>query len=156
MIRQGIGYPLTLKNGGLQLKSDADLVQDAIFSILQTQPYERVMRPRYGIPDQLFDAIGDFQVVVGLYERSLRQQINYPNVTFELSGEFDDGGLGTIRVVWALDGLPQPDLLIPLEPDLRVATSRLNLIQEKQPEALLDNDYRPYRDENYEPLLEAV
>jgi hypothetical protein len=130
---QGIGYPLAVKNGGLVLHQDVDLVRDGILSILLTQPLERVMRPAYGTPDQAFDAISDFNQILGEYQRRISQQIGYSGVTIVVTGEIADDGLAQIFVTWAVDGIPQPTISLTQQPSGQLVPDGL----------LLDADYVP-------------
>lgn len=105
-IRRGIRYPLTLSNGGLAVSVDADLVKEAIFSILETRPYERVMRD-YGTYDYVFDTIKDPGVICEQIRISLRTQI--PEIDqLEVTGKIDESGVMQVQILWGVNGVPQP------------------------------------------------
>lgn len=105
---RGIAYPLKIKNGAIALAIDADMVKGHIFSVLQTEPGERVMRLRYGTPDYLFDGVRDINVIAQFVRSRLVAEI--PDVEFAVRGQIDDGGAAVLSVGWALDGQPQPPL----------------------------------------------
>jgi len=52
---QSIAYPLTIERGRLVLVSGDDIVPQAIASLLDTVPGERVMQPDYGAGVSLFE-----------------------------------------------------------------------------------------------------
>jgi hypothetical protein len=103
---QGLTYPLTLNNGGLQLSQDYALVGQAIMSVLETRPYERIMRPNYGTPDLVFDAGSDISLIVERIHIALETQI--PDVQFAVTGDVGDDGDCRLSVGWSINGIPQP------------------------------------------------
>ncbi len=57
---QGIAYPLTANNSGrLVLSFGAAAAEDAMESIMQTEPGERVMQPDYGGAVGVHEPVGD-------------------------------------------------------------------------------------------------
>lgn len=102
---RGITYPLALENGGLKVSSDYDLLRESIYSVLETRPGERIMRPTYGTPDLVFQAIANIAVVAEQVRISLDNQI--PQVDFEVVGTVDEGGAITLMVNWTVGALPQ-------------------------------------------------
>ena len=54
---RGLTYPLTLKNGNLGTTQDLSLVEEHIISVLETRPYERVMRGGYGFDPMIFHTL---------------------------------------------------------------------------------------------------
>lgn len=105
---QGFTYPLTIKNGGLSLSTDFDLIRQQIMSVLETRPFERIMRPNYGTPDFIFDAVNDVSIIVERITIALETQINGP--TFAIEGAVNDDGVVTIAVNWSLNDIPQPPI----------------------------------------------
>ena len=54
----GISYPLDFNSrGDLTTSSDEFLVRDHILHILETFPGERIMNQRFGLPNQIFNAL---------------------------------------------------------------------------------------------------
>jgi hypothetical protein len=105
---QGIAYRLAVANGDLVLTSDVDLIRDHIFSVLETEPRERVMRPGYGTPDFLFTGVRDINLIAQFIRQCLEQEI--PGVQFSVTGTIADDGAGQVAVNWQVNGLPQPPL----------------------------------------------
>lgn len=105
---QGIAYPLTISDGQLSTATDADLVRQQIFSVLETRPHERVMRPRYGMPDLLFNAI-----VPGILGVAIQQALvaEIRQGVFEAAlADYDYEGGFAVEVRWSLSGIPQPPI----------------------------------------------
>ena len=110
---RGLCYPLKIENGAFCLATDADLIKSHIFSVLETEPGERVMNLGYGTPDFLFDGITDINVIAQLVRSRLTQEI--PDAEFSCRGTVDDGGGAVLTVGWAIDGQPQPPLNFALQ-----------------------------------------
>lgn len=104
---RGIAYPLAIANGSLVLATDTDLIKGHIISVLETEPLERVMRPGYGTPDFLFNAVQDIHLIAQYVRQALEREIA---ATFEVTGSLDDSGAGVLSVLWSVDGVPQPPL----------------------------------------------
>lgn len=103
---RGLTYPLQIVNGGLKTSTDIDLLREAIYSVLETVPSERVMQYTYGTPQLVFDAISSFNVVLEIIRQALETQI--PEVSrFEVLGDIDDEGVGRVTINWAVGELPQ-------------------------------------------------
>ena len=105
---RGIAYPLTIANGTLTLATDIDLLRGHIISVLETEPFERVMNPGYGTPDFLFDAIKDINLIAQYCRQTLEREID--QVTFEVTGVLGEDGAGVLTVIWTVEGIPQPPL----------------------------------------------
>lgn len=105
---RGIAYRLQVKDGQLVTHDDFELIRDHILSVLETEPYERVMRPDYGTPDFLLRSVTDINLIAQWVRQCLEREI--PDVLFAVQGRIDDGGAGVLVVRWAVDGQPQPPL----------------------------------------------
>ena len=111
--QRGIAYPLTLEDGQLAIAADADLIRTHIYSVLETEPKERVMAMNYGTPNLLFNTVADVFVIASAVQRSLSSQI--PDVVFSVSGELNEGGAVLLTVEWTLLGILQPPIRFELE-----------------------------------------
>ena len=105
---RGIAYPLTIADGQLATATDADLVRQQVFSVLETRPHERVMQPRYGMPDLLFSTLVPGVLGVAIQQalvREIRQGV------FEVAlVDYDGEGGFEVVVRWSLSGIPQPPI----------------------------------------------
>lgn len=111
---RGLTYPLQVKNGSLKLSEDFDTIRDAIFSVIETHPGERIIRQRFGCPDFIFEAVAHPQAVLARIQVALEEQI--PDVEFEVSGSIDEDGVMSVTIKWSIDEIPQP----PISLELRV------------------------------------
>lgn len=106
--KRGLRYPVALANGGLALSEDGDLKRDAIISVLQTRPYERVMRPDYGTPDYVFDAPPSAAVIASQIQLALENQVT--GVEFAVEAEATEAGDLLLSVPYAIQGVEQPPI----------------------------------------------
>ena len=51
--KRGLTYPLQIVNGRLAVSTDLALVEEQIVSVLETRPFERVMRSDYGFDPKI-------------------------------------------------------------------------------------------------------
>jgi len=105
-----LSYPLQIKDGGLQVSSDVDVIRESIYSVLETRPYERVMRPNYGTPDFIFDSYNNNRIVAELTRIQLERQL--PGVDFEVTGTIDDTGTARLTIQWAVSDVSQTAITI--------------------------------------------
>ncbi|BBD59510.1 hypothetical protein NIES2109_22970 [Nostoc sp. HK-01] len=111
---KGITFPLAVDPARKTLvtASDAELYRGHILSWLLTQPYERVMRPDYGLKDYLFTAIPDLDVITSEMQLGLTEYI--PECQFTLQGTINDLGETVITVFWSYLGEDQTTLNVTL------------------------------------------
>jgi uncharacterized protein len=99
-MRTTYAYPLRVDaNGRLVLSHDEDCDRDAIFSVLETRPGERIERPRYGTPDFVFESVARSVTIPGQIEAALTDQIGTVQ-QFEVSGEIADEGTLDLTIAW--------------------------------------------------------
>lgn len=103
---RGVSYPLTISNGSLQLSTDIQLIKESIFSVLETRFFERIMRPGYGTPDLIFDAIPSNEFALQQIRMALETQIE--DVDFDVTGTMLDSGQMFINIEWTVNEIPQP------------------------------------------------
>jgi len=54
---RGLQYPLEVKNGNLIVVENLDIIEQNIIEVLETRPFERVMRSNYGFDPRIFDVM---------------------------------------------------------------------------------------------------
>jgi hypothetical protein len=109
-LRRGIAYPLTVTaNGRLLLHEDLDLLRDRIIAVLETRPFEMVLRPGFGTPNFVFEA----GINPGLIIENIRQQLE-TQITevddWNIGGVMTDDGAMLISIQWVVYALPQPPI----------------------------------------------
>lgn len=103
-------YPLTSDGqGSLCLSRDEDLVAESIYSVLETRPGERIMRPNYGTPDYLFESVNAISIQTGRIEAALTDQIADPD-RFQVSGTYEEEGIIAIDIRYELSQVEAPPL----------------------------------------------
>lgn len=111
---RGLKYPLEVVDGNLAVSSDLVSVEDQIISVLETIPFERVMRANYGFDPGIFDTLEPNAINSRIYEQIIQE---VPLVTaLEVTGNISnaDGGLYQVTIKYAVDGIPQPPLELSL------------------------------------------
>lgn len=111
---RGLAYPLQVQNGGLQLAEDANVVEQQIISVLETRPFERIMRADYGLPDDVFETMNPAAIDSKISEAILSQVGNISDLSVRGSWTGGDNGLYAVNILYSVDGEPQPPLTLSL------------------------------------------
>jgi len=112
--KRGLSYPLRISNGRLALSEDLALVEDQIVSVLETRPFERVMRSDYGFDPGIFSTLEPNAINAAI---AFAVESEVPEVTnLEVNGEVDTIDSGTYQVVlrYSVNGIPVPPLSLAL------------------------------------------
>lgn len=108
--RRGIAYPLTVTDSGaLLLHEDLDLLRDRIIAVLETRPFEMVLRPAFGTPNFVFEAGINPSLIIENIRQQLETQITEVD-TWNLSGVLTDDGAMLVAIQWTIYNIPQPPL----------------------------------------------
>ena len=104
-LRQSLAYPLRFAaNGGLELATGDEVVQDRIRSILETRPREMIMRPNYGLSDQAFSAIPSPDIISERIRQAIEIQMRGEVTAYVSSKLSAEEGLLELRVDWVREG----------------------------------------------------
>jgi hypothetical protein len=111
---RGLTYPLTVSNGGLSLSTDADLIEQRIISVLETRPFERVMRADYGLPDNIFETIQPAAIDAQISNAIIEQVGGIQDLS--VSGNWTNGeqGIYSVTILYSVAGSLQPPLTLSL------------------------------------------
>ena len=114
--KRGLSYPLDLDgDGNLAVSTDYDLVREHIVSVIETRPFERVMRLSYGLPDQTFNVIQpeviDAKIAMAI-EREVTEIEDLRVFGVWLAGE---DGIYDVSIFYSLNGVPQPKIELSLQ-----------------------------------------
>lgn len=103
VLGQGIKYPPQFDSKGrLALSWGSDLVDQAILSLCQTQPGERVMQPDYGASSETFEPIGLDRMKIQLEKSIADHEPRAKDVRVDVS--LDPDGIPVARVSYSVDG----------------------------------------------------
>ena len=108
---RGLNYPLTVKKGNLATATDYTLIVQQIRSVIETRYFERVMRASYGIGDYVLEII-DPGLINSAIQTSILQNVD-GLTSLSIIGNWQtsgDDGLYTIKIVYGINGVPQPPL----------------------------------------------
>jgi len=112
--QRGLAYPLRTHNGRLVLSEDLELVEDQIVSVLETRPFERVMRADYGFDPEIFSTLEPTAINARI---SAAVESQVPAVqNLEVSGGVSklDGGIYEVMLKYSVNGVPRPPLSLSL------------------------------------------
>ena len=111
---RGLTYPLQVENGRLMLTEDINIVEQQIISVLETRPFERVMRAEYGLPDDTFETMNPAAIDSRISEAILEQVGGVSDLSVRGSWTGGDNGLYAINILYTVNGAPQPPLTLSL------------------------------------------
>ena len=112
--KRGLTYPLQITNGRLALSEDLALVEEHIIAVLDTRPFERVMRSDYGFDPTIFDTL-EPNAINARISAAVENQV--PEVTnLEVSGGVDtaDQGIYNVKLKYTVNGITVPPLSLAL------------------------------------------
>ncbi len=112
--KRGISYPLSITNGNLTVSTDLDLVKEHIISVLETRPFERVMRLDYGTPNAVFSVIQP-EIIDAKIASAIEKEVTEVE-ELRVQGEWYNGedGLYNVNIYYTVRGIPQPALSLTL------------------------------------------
>ncbi len=111
---RGLSYPLQVSNGKLQLAEDDSLVEQHIVSVLETRPFERVMRADYGLKDYIFETAKPTEIDAHIFEAIISQVAGIDDLSVVGNWSSGDSGAYTVSVNYTIRGVPQPPLTLSL------------------------------------------
>ena len=111
---RGLMYPLQTVGGNLAMSTDMALIEQQIISVIETRPFERVMRASYGWDPKIFDTMEPNAINARLY-RAIIDEVKHVDA-LEINGKIvgDSDGLYRVEVKYSVDGIPQPSLNLTL------------------------------------------
>ena len=112
--KRGLTYPLQIVNGRLSVSEDLALVEEQIVSVLDTRPFERVMRSDYGFNPDIFSTLEPNAINARI---SAAVEAEVPSVSnLEVDGGVDtaDSGVYQVRLKYSVNGVPVPPLSLAL------------------------------------------
>lgn len=111
---RGLTYPLEVSNGSLKLVEDERIVEQQIISVIETRPFERVMRADYGLPDNTFDTIEPAAIDAKISEAVVEQVGGISDISVKGSWTNAENGVYNVEILYTVSGEPQPPLELSL------------------------------------------
>jgi len=112
--KRGLTYPLQITNGRLSLSEDLALVEDQIVSVLETRPFERVMRSDYGFDPKIFSTLEPNAINARIAAAVEAQVPPVTNLEVEGGVSTIDTGLYQVVLKYSVNGVPAPPLSLTL------------------------------------------
>lgn len=111
---RGLTYPLQISNGGLSLSTDEQLVEERIISVLETRPFERIMRADYGLPDSTFETIQPAAIDAKISNSIVEQVGNIQDLSVKGIWTQGEEGIYSVTITYSVAGTIQPPLTLSL------------------------------------------
>jgi hypothetical protein len=111
---RGLLYPLQVSNGQLVLAEDEAIVEQQIISVLETRPFERIMRADYGLPDNIFETMNPAAIDSKISEAILEQVGGIDDLSVKGSWTGGDNGIYAVNILYSVRGTLQPPLSLSL------------------------------------------
>jgi len=112
---RGLQYPLEVRNGQLVVSENVKIVEQNIIEVLETRPFERVMRNSYGFDPKIFSTLEPNAINARIH-RAVTSQVQGVSdlvVTGQVEGKHESGTYRcTLR--YKVKGVPAPPLNISL------------------------------------------
>lgn len=112
---RGFAYPLQLgADGQLQLAEDISVVEQNIISVLETRPFERVMRADYGFDPGIFDTMEPTAINARIWLAVTTYCPAVSDLTVEGGIASGDNGVYNARLKYQVNGTQAPPLNLSL------------------------------------------
>ena len=112
---RGLTYPLQLgANGNLELAQDIEVVEQNIISVLQTRPFERVMRADYGFDPRIFDVMEPTAINARIWLAVTTYVKQVTDLTVDGGLSTADNGIYNCRLNYVVNGVTAPPLNLSL------------------------------------------
>ena len=112
--KRGLTYPLTVSKGGLGYSEDLALVEEHIISVLETRPYERVMRADYGFDPKIFDTLEPNAINSRIYKAVMKEVQEVQDLKVDGSINTEEEGTYSVTLYYKVQGVPAPPLTLSL------------------------------------------
>ena len=112
---RGLAYPLQLgSDGKLILAEDIGTVEQNIISVLETRPFERVMRADYGFDPRIFDVMEPTAINARIWLAVTTYCPAVADLTVEGGIDLADNGVYNCRLTYVVNGVAAPPLNLSL------------------------------------------
>lgn len=111
---RGLQYPLEVKDGNLVIAENLSIVEQNIIEVLETRPFERVMRNSYGFDPKIFD-IMEPNAINARIHRAVIQQVQGVS-ELSVTGNVAKAETGTyqVQLKYKVRGVAAPPLNLSL------------------------------------------
>ena len=112
---RGLTYPLQLgADGKLLLSEDLSVVEQNIISVLETRPFERVMRADYGFDPRIFDVMEPTAINARIWLAVTTYVTAVTDLTVDGGISTADNGVYNCQLKYSVNGLAAPPLNLSL------------------------------------------
>ena len=112
---RGLQYPLEVIDGQLVVREDVSIVEQNIIEVLETRPFERVMRNTYGFDPKIFNTLEPNAINARIHRAVISQVFGVSELVVE--GQPDvkaETGTYHVTLKYKVEGVPAPPLSLSL------------------------------------------
>ncbi len=112
---RGFAYPIQLDaNGQIELAEDVSVVEQNIISVLETRPFERVMRADYGFDPGIFDTMEPTAINARIWRAVTTYCPAVTDLTVDGGISSADNGVYNVLIKYSVNGTQAPPLNLSL------------------------------------------
>ena len=112
---RGFAYPIQLDaNGQIELAEDVSVVEQNIISVLETRPFERVMRADYGFDPGIFDTMEPTAINARIWRAVTTYCPAVTDLTVDGGISSADNGVYNVLIKYQVNGTQAPPLNLSL------------------------------------------
>ena len=112
---RGLQYPLEVSDGQLVVSENLKLVEQNIIEVLETRPFERVMRNTYGFDPGIFDTMEPNAINARIHRAVIEQVDGVSDLVVQgqVSSKHESGTY-QVTLKYKVRGVPAPPLNLAL------------------------------------------
>jgi len=112
---RGLQYPLEVSNGQLVVAENLALVEQNIIEVLETRPFERVMRNNYGFEPGIFDTMEPNAINAKIHRAVISQVSGISDLVVQGQVQAkNESGTYQVTLKYKVRGVPAPPLNLAL------------------------------------------
>ena len=112
---RGLSYPLEVKDGKLVAVEDFSIIEQNMISVLETRPFERVMRSSYGFDPKIFDTLEPNAINARINKAISENVLNATDVVVLGNVSTVEEGMYQVTIKYRVNGKTAPSLDLTLK-----------------------------------------
>lgn len=114
-VYRGLQYPLEVRDGQLVVREDISIIEQNIIEVLETRPFERVMRNSYGFDPKIFNTLEPNAINARIHRAVITQVQGVTSLVVEGQPNVkNETGTYQVTLNYKVEGVPAPPLSLSL------------------------------------------
>lgn len=113
-IFRGLAYPLEVENGNLLIREDYSVIEQNMVSVLETRPFERVMRNHYGFDPKIFDTLEPNAINARISKAIMENVPEVKDVVIDGNISTVEEGMYNVTIKYKVNGKVAPPFALSL------------------------------------------